>query len=71
MFADPEAFDWDDIEHSEREDPFKRLGISLAGRVLLVVYIVRRMKDAKENVRIISARQASRKERRAYAGQPY
>ncbi len=36
--------------------------------VLLVVYTVRKVKSEKETVRIISARQASRKERKAYAG---
>src|SRR5437879_2957868 len=48
----------------------KRLGISAAGRVLLVVYTLRRLKHGQESVRIISARQASRKERKAYAGWP-
>lgn len=71
VFADPDALDWDNTQHSLREERFKRLGMSLAGRVLLVAYTVRRVKNAKENVRIISARQASRRERRAYAGQPH
>jgi uncharacterized DUF497 family protein len=46
------------------------LGKSLAGRVLLVIYAIRRTSDGKETIRIISARQASRKERNSYAGQP-
>jgi len=46
----------------------KRLGISAAGRILIVVYTPRRMKNGKEIIRIISARQATRKERKAYAG---
>ena len=70
VFADPEALDWEDIEHSEIEGRFKRLGKSVAGRVLLVIYTIRRTRDGKETIRIISARQASRKERKAYAGQP-
>jgi uncharacterized DUF497 family protein len=70
VFADPEALDWEDTEHSEAEPRSKRLGKSLDGRVLLVVYKIRRMKDGKETIRIISARQASRKERKAFAGQP-
>ncbi len=71
IFADPEALDWEDIEHSEIERRFKRLGKSLVGRVLLVIYTIRRKRDGKEEtIRIISARQASRKERKAYAGQP-
>jgi len=36
--------------------------------VLIVVYTLRRLKNGTETVRIISARQASRKERKAYAG---
>jgi len=46
------------------------LGKSLAGRVLLVIYMIRRTSDGKETIRIISARQASREERKAHAGQP-
>lgn len=42
-----------------------RLGRSLAARVLIVAYIIRGSGD-DEKVRIISARQASRKERAAY-----
>jgi uncharacterized protein len=67
VFADPEALDWADALHSELEPRSKRLGISLEGRVLLVVYTLRRTNHGKETVRIISARQASRRERKAYA----
>jgi len=70
IFADPEALDWTDTAHSQNEARFKRLGKSLARRILLAVYTVRRMKNEKETVRIISARQGSRKERKAYAGHP-
>lgn len=34
---------------------------------MLVIYTLRRNPDGKETVRIIGARQASRKEHRAYA----
>jgi uncharacterized protein len=71
VFADSEALDWRDLAHSESEPRLKRLGKSLTERMLLVVYTIRRTKDGKETVRIISARQASRKERKAYAGQPH
>jgi hypothetical protein len=70
VFADPEALDWSDLTHSRTEARSKRLGKSFAARVLLVVYTIRRARDGKETVRIISARQASRKERKAYFGQP-
>jgi len=68
VFADPEALDWEDTQHSGEETRRKRLGASVTGRVLMVAYTIRRLRDAKETVRIISARQASRKERKAYAG---
>jgi uncharacterized DUF497 family protein len=35
---------------------------------LIVNYTARRANDGKEIIRIISARQATRKERKAYAG---
>jgi uncharacterized DUF497 family protein len=56
IFADAEGLDWEDAEHSEGEQRVKRLGLSISGRVLLVVYTVRRMRDVRETVRIISAR---------------
>ena len=68
VFADPEALDWEDMEHSQTEVRFKRLGRSIEHRILLVVYTTRRLKSGKEIIRIISARQASRKERKAYGG---
>jgi uncharacterized DUF497 family protein len=68
VFADPEGLDWEDPGHSRDERRFKRLGRSVAGRILLTVYTVRRTPHGKETIRLISARQASRKERKAYAG---
>jgi uncharacterized DUF497 family protein len=68
VFADPDGLEWDDPAHSDREPSAKRIGASITGRVLLVVYTLRRAFDGKETVRIIGARQASRKERQAYAG---
>jgi uncharacterized DUF497 family protein len=68
VFSDPEALDWDDPEHSELELRSKRLGASAAGRILTIAYTLRRLKNGKETIRIISARQATRKERRAYSG---
>jgi uncharacterized protein len=68
VFSDPEALDWDDPEHSRLEVRSKRLGSSVTGRILIVIYTPRRVKDGKEIIRIISARQATRKERQAYAG---
>jgi uncharacterized DUF497 family protein len=67
VFADRDALEWEDLEHSHHENRFKRLGISRQGRILIVVYSYRRIKDGKEALRIITARRASPKEREAYA----
>ena len=68
VFSDPDGLDWDDFEHSLSERQSTRVGFSLSGRILFVVYTIRRLKSEKETIRIISARQATRKERKAYAG---
>ena len=68
VFSDPEGLDWEDFEHSLTEQRSTRLGFSILGRILFVVCTIRRSKDDKETIRIISARQATRKERKAYAG---
>lgn len=68
VFSDSEGLDWEDLEHLDRERRWKRLGLSSEGRVLLVVYTLRRSRNGIETIRIISARQASRRERKAYAG---
>ena len=67
VFADPDALEWEDLEHSHLETRFKRLGISIKGRIVILVYSHRKGKDAKETLRIITARRASPKEREAYA----
>lgn len=69
VFVDPDALDWDDPEHSYFELHSKRLGSSLVGRILIVVYTQRRLTHGQELIRIIiSPRQATRKERKAYTG---
>lgn len=67
VFGDPDGLDWEDLAHSQSEPRSKRLGKSITGRILLVVYTIRRTHDEKETIRIISARQASRKERQTYS----
>ena len=58
----------EDLEHAETELRWKRLALSAEGRVLLVEYTLRRLRNGVETIRIISGRQASQKERKAYAG---
>ena len=67
VFADTRGLDWEDFEHSGKERRLKRLGVSIECRIVIVVYTSRRTPDGKKAIRIISARQASRKERKAYS----
>jgi uncharacterized DUF497 family protein len=63
VFADENGRVKHDPEHSVQEDRFLLLGFSARGRVLVVCHAYRR-KD--EVIRIISARRATRNERRQY-----
>jgi hypothetical protein len=64
-FDDPNGLDGADIGHSADEPRRLRLAASSAGRVLVVAYTMR-MKAHEEVTRIISARAASRRERKRY-----
>jgi uncharacterized DUF497 family protein len=67
VFGDPDALDGPDIQHSSREARFLRLGRSVLGRILVVSYTPR-ISGHVETIRVISARRASRRERKAYGG---
>jgi uncharacterized DUF497 family protein len=64
-FLDPDGLDGEDSEHSEIEIRRLRLAKSSLGNVLLIAYTIRSRND-EEITRIISARRASRKERKKY-----
>jgi len=64
-FLDTAGLDGEDLEHSESEARRLRLAKSSLGRVLVIAYAIRR-RDNEEITRIISARRASRKERKKY-----
>jgi uncharacterized protein len=66
IFLDSNALEVEDIKHSVGERRQIRIGKTLHGKILLAVYTVRRLTSGKETIRIISARQASAKERKAY-----
>jgi len=68
LFSDPDGLDWEVFEHAQIERRWKRLAQSSRDRILIAVYTLRRFSDGTETIRIISARPASRKERKAYAG---
>jgi uncharacterized DUF497 family protein len=61
IFGDPCSLTIPDPMHSDLENRFITLGSSHRGRLLVVVHTER-----GDNIRIISARAASRRERRNY-----
>ena len=66
VFYDEFAIQFYDSENSElEEDRFLMLGLSSESRILLVCHCER---DSGNTIRIISARKATRKERRFYEG---
>ena len=59
VFEDEDYIEWYDVENSQTEDRYNVLG--MVHNVLFVVYTERR-----ENIRIISARLATKQERKLY-----
>jgi uncharacterized DUF497 family protein len=61
VFGDPLAITYSDPDHSEDEDRFLTFGHSSEGHLLVVSHT-----DRGRRTRIISARRATRKERKLY-----
>lgn len=61
VFLDPLAVTFDDPDHSESEQGFITLGTSSAGRLLFLSHA-----DRLDRVRVISAREATRRETHEY-----
>ena len=61
VFADPLSLTAYDPDHSQDEDRFITMGMSVDGRLLIVSHT-----DRGEKVRMISAREATRSERKDY-----
>jgi uncharacterized DUF497 family protein len=61
VFGDPLAITYPDPDHSSSEQRFITIGVSSAGRVLIVAHA-----DRDENIRIISARKTTPGEREHY-----
>jgi len=61
VFGDALSITYYDPDHSVREHRFITVGVSRSGRVLMVAHT-----DRGDNVRIISARKTTRKEREYY-----
>jgi len=65
VFSDDNARLIYDPDHSLDEERFLLLGISYKLKILIVVHC---MKDDNHEIRIISARKASKKEQKQYGG---
>jgi len=61
VFSDPLSLTVPDPEHSIGEERYVDIGRSNNGRILIVVY-----SEREGNIRIISCRRATRRERRFY-----
>ena len=61
VFGDPLSWTFPDPDHSIGEYRFLTIGMSSFGKMLMVSHV-----DRGENIRLISARKATRRERRYY-----
>lgn len=61
VFADPLSLTGYDPDHSTDEDRYLTMGLTVDGRLLVVSHV-----DRDDRVRIISAREATRTERKDY-----
>jgi uncharacterized DUF497 family protein len=61
VFGDPLAITYDDPDHSIREQRFLTIGRSSVGRLLIVSHA-----DREGNLRLVSAREATPREREHY-----
>lgn len=61
VFFDPLSLTQYDPDHSDDEDRYITMGVSAEGKLLLVSHT-----DRENRIRIISARRASRRDRKAY-----
>ena len=66
IFHDPNMITLYDGKHSSHEERWVTLGISAAGRLLVVCHTFHEMISEHVSVRIISGRKATRPERRQY-----
>ncbi|MBO4616856.1 hypothetical protein SAMN02910339_02465 [Lachnospiraceae bacterium YSD2013] len=64
VFDDADGILFDDPDHSETEDRFILLGMSIEANMLIVCHCLR---DGDSVIRIISARKATKSETQTYA----
>lgn len=67
VVLDPYALSIEDEEHSEEEDRWITLGMDKNGVLLVVIHTFREIDPDNYNIRIISARKATKREARQYS----
>ena len=70
VLLDPLALTVFDAEHSQREERWFTLGTSSDGRLLAVAHTYQTASALQVKVRIISAREGTRRERQQYEHEP-
>lgn len=70
VMLDPLALTVFDAGHSEIEERWFTLGISNGGRLLAVAHTHRIVDTANVKIRVISAREATRREQQIYENEP-
>jgi len=66
VLLDPRALSVYDTKHGKVEDRWITLGLSSAGRLLVVCHTFQELDRQRCRVRMISSRKATRRERRQY-----
>jgi uncharacterized DUF497 family protein len=70
VLADPLALTVFDATHSQSEERWFTLGLSSEGKLLAMVHTYQSTDPGQEQIRIISARPATRRERDQYENEP-
>lgn len=65
VFFDDLAIEYFDPDHSQEEERFIMIGTSIKSRIIVVCHCYR---ETEPLIRIISARKATKKERKSYPG---
>ncbi|MBI5788670.1 MAG: BrnT family toxin [Candidatus Schekmanbacteria bacterium] len=66
VFLDPQAISVFDDEHSLEEDRWSSIGLDSEGALLVVIHTFHGIDASACNIRIISARKATKKESKQY-----
>jgi uncharacterized DUF497 family protein len=66
VFRDPNQLSIYDEEHSEQEDRWVTMGVDSGGVLRVVVHTFEQVDEDLSEIRIISARKATRRETRYY-----